>query len=211
MRDTDELQVEVREAFGKRSARGLRNAGKLPAVLYGHGEQTINLSVPTDQIETALRHGTKLVELSGGASGRALIHELQWDTFSSHVLHVDFIRVEAGQRVTITVPVELRGSAPGEREGGVVEHLLHEVELEVDVSHIPDKLHVNINELQVDGSLTTADFEDMPAEARVVSDGSAMIVQCFVPAAPPEEEAAGIGEVEPQVIGRKEKEEAEDS
>lgn len=203
------MQVEKRESRGKHHARRLREAGQLPAVLYGHGEPTLSLAVPAEQLNAALRHGVKIVELQGAATGQALLHELQWDTFSSHVLHVDLIRVKAGERVKIEVPIELRGEAPGTKEGGVVEHSLHQVEIEVDIARVPDMLHVNINALELDGAMTIATIEDLPNGAEVLADVDLVVVQCVSPMEEPElEEVPGLGIAEPEVIGQKREEDA---
>ena len=102
------LKVELREKRGKRKARQLRRGGAIPAILYGHGQESVSLTVPREAFVTALRHGTRLVDLQGAVSESALIRDLQWDTFGVDVLHIDFARVSADERITVTVAVELR-------------------------------------------------------------------------------------------------------
>jgi large subunit ribosomal protein L25 len=205
------LRVEQRPHHGKRNNRRLRDSGRLPAVLYGHGEDCLSLSVAADQFEASLRHGTKVVDLEGAASGKALLQDVQWDTFYQHVLHVDLLRVRAGERVTIDVPVELRGEAPGAREGGVIEQMLHSVEIEVELDAIPDKLHVNVNRLEVGGELKVSDIVDLPTGAKVLTNADEMVVHCVMRAVEEEEAAAVEGAAaEPEVIGKgKEEEEGE--
>ncbi len=204
------LHVEKRKALGKRHNVRLRRGGRLPAVLYGHGEEAVSLTLAADQLEASLRHGAKVVDLDGDASGKALLQDVQWDTFYQHVLHVDLLRVQAGERVTVEVPVELRGEAPGTREGGVLEQPVHSIEIEVALDVIPDKLHLNINQLEIDGYLTAKDIEDLPEGATIISDEEAVIVQCVPPAAEEEEAAAAEGAtVEPEVIGKGKEEEEE--
>ncbi|MBN1851587.1 MAG: 50S ribosomal protein L25 [Pirellulales bacterium] len=197
------MLVEKRDIRGKHHARRLRSTGKLPAVLYGHGEPTLSLTISADELHAALRHGVKIVELQGEASGQALLHVMQWDTYSSHVLHVDLLRVKAGERVKIEVPIELRGEAPGTKAGGVVEHILHQVEIETDVSRIPDKLHVNINTLGLDAAMTIDSIEDLPEGAKVLEDSDLVIVQCVLPAEELEPEEIAAEMAEPEVIGQK--------
>jgi large subunit ribosomal protein L25 len=204
------LHVENRKSVGKRNNVRLRREGRLPAVLYGHGEEPVSLTLAADQFEASLRHGAKVVDLDGAASGKALLQDVQWDTFFQQVLHVDLLRVRAGERVTIDVPVELRGEAPGARDGGVIEQMIHSIEIEVSLDVIPDKLHLNINQLQIDGQLTAKDIVDLPEGAKILSDEDAMIVHCVLPVteeeeAPAEEAAAG----EPEVIGKGKEEEEE--
>lgn len=203
------INVEVRESRGKRNARRMRRSGAIPCVLYGHGEEVLSLAVPEDQIAAALRHGSRLVELRGAVNQRAFIRELQWDVYGTEVLHIDFARVALDEKVEVTVPIELRGEAPGIKEGGVVEVLLHEVELECPAVSIPEKLELNVNELQLNESLTVADLE-LPAGATVLGEADAVIAQCHLPAeAPEEEEVPGEG-AEPEIIGRAAGEEEEE-
>ncbi|HEY4233208.1 MAG TPA: 50S ribosomal protein L25 [Lacipirellulaceae bacterium] len=206
------LKVEQRKQFGKRHNRRMRYDGKLPAVLYGHGEEVVSLSLSSDELENTVRHGAKVVELSGAASGKALLQDVQWDTFFHHVLHVDLLRVRAGEKVTVEVPIELRGESPGANEGGVVEQLIHSVEIEVPLDLVPEKLHISVKNLQVGGSLLIKDIIDLPAGATIAVDPDEVVVHCELPVA--EEEAAAeeaVGAAEPEVIskGKEEEEEGE--
>jgi large subunit ribosomal protein L25 len=169
------------------------------------------LALAADQLEASLRHGAKVLDLDGAATGKALLQDVQWDTFFQHVLHVDLLRVRAGEKVTVEVPIELRGEAPGASQGGVIEQMLHSVEIEVELTVIPEKLHVNINKLEVGGELLVRDIVDVPPGATVLADEDLMIVHCVMPAAEEEEaEAAVEGAVaEPEVIGKGKEEEEE--
>ncbi len=205
----DSLKVEKRKSLGKRNNERLRRAGRLPAVLYGHGEESVSLSLASDQVEASLRHGAKVVDLSGDADGKALLQDVQWDTFYQNVLHVDLLRVHAGEKVTVEVPIELRGEAAGAREGGILEQVLHSVEIEVALDVIPEKLHISIKNLQVGGHLALKDISDLPPGATIVGDEEEMVVHCVKPSE--EKEAAGEeGEAaEPEVIGKGKDDEAE--
>jgi len=205
------LNVELRKTQGKRNSRRLRAAGSIPAVLYGHGQESINLSVPAHEIEAAVRHGSRLVMLSGAVDQQAFIRDLQWDTWGMSVLHVDFSRVSEHERVQVQVTLELRGEAPGLKEGGVVEQLVHQIELECEVTQVPEKLEINVNHLDLDESITAGALE-LPSTATIGCPEDTVIVQCVVPAAVEEEVAEVEGaEVEPEVIGRKPGEEGEES
>jgi large subunit ribosomal protein L25 len=196
------LNVTLRDGRGTRVARKLRAAGRIPAVLYGHGEATVSLSVPADALETAIRHGTHLVDLQGAVTQSALIRDVQWDTFGVEVLHIDFARVDAGELVTVTLQIELRGTAPGVREGGIINHARHQVEIECPVSSLVDKIVVNVNALQL-GQAVLAKELSLPEGARLLDDGEEVIVQCVLAAPVAEEEAAPAEAAEPEVIGRK--------
>jgi large subunit ribosomal protein L25 len=201
------LQVKRRETRGKRNARRQRAAGTIPVVLYGHGEDSVSLTVNAADVATVLRHGSRVVDLSGDVDQKALIKDIQWDTFGNDVLHMDFTRVAVGERITVTIAVELRGSAPGTNEGGVVEQLVHEVEVECPAISIPDKLQVNINNLKLGDSLTVASL-DVPEGATLLIAGDKVVVQCVEPAPELDEDAAPMS-AEPEIIGRKPDEEGE--
>jgi large subunit ribosomal protein L25 len=196
----EQLTVQVRENLGKRHNRRLRKAGSVPAVLYGHGQKNVCLVVPADQLGALVHRGNRLVTLTGAVHESAFIREVQWDTFATQVLHVDFTRVSAHEKVELALSVELRGEAPGIKDGGVVEQLIHEVSIECPASAVPEKLEVNVNNLNLEESITIADLM-LPEGARVLADPDGMVVHCIMPAEIPEEEVAEAVAGEPEVIG----------
>ncbi len=205
------LNVKKRDSRGKRESRRLRRGGHIPAILYGHGEANFSLAIPADEMSSVVRRGGRVVDLKGAVNEKALIRDLQWDIYGIKVLHVDFARVSEHERIEVKVSVELRGQAVGVKDGGVVEHLVHEVEIECEALSIPDKLELNVNDLAVDGQLTGADLK-LPPGVKLISDPEAVIVHC-VPARDEEALAAPAATgAEPEVIGRKadEEEEAEE-
>ena len=199
------LQAEARSSRGKRDAKRLRAAGKVPAVLYGHGEKTVSLAIPAEQLTAAVRHGSRVVDLKGAVSDSALVRELQYDTFGLEILHVDFARVSADERVHVKVPLEVRGQAAGLKEGGIIEHLIHEIEIECPVAAIPDKVIINVAALKLDESMTVGQAT-LPEGAKIVSGMDEIAVQCLKPLETEEEAAAAPGAegAEPELI-RKEK------
>ena len=133
----EELNVELRETRGKRNSRRLRKAGSVPGVLYGHRKETVSLAVPAEPLDAMVQHGNRLVTLTGAVSESAFIREVQWDVWGTHVVHVDFTRISEHEKVQVQVSVEVRGEAPGVKEGGVVEQLIHQVEIECPASAVP--------------------------------------------------------------------------
>jgi large subunit ribosomal protein L25 len=203
----EQLTVKLREIQGKLNNRRLRRSGSVPAVLYGHGLENVKLQVPEEALGNALRHGSRLVELVGGVNESAFIRDLQWNTWGTQVLHVDFTRISADEEVEVTLTIELRGEAPGVREGGVVEHLIHQIEIACPAGAIPEKLKVNINHLKLEDKILLSQLE-LPQGARLLTDDlEAVMVQCVVPAELPEEGEGATGEAEPEVIGAKKEEE----
>jgi large subunit ribosomal protein L25 len=182
-------------------------------VLYGHGEAVLSLTLSTDELESAVRHGAKVVELEGAATGKALLQDVHWDTFFHNVLHVDLLRVVAGEKVTVEVAIGLKGEAPGANEGGIVEQLIHSVEIEVPLDLIPEKLHISINQLVIGGDLFVRDIMDVPAGATVLADPDGLVVHCKQPVVEEEEEApaeAVAGAAEPEVIAKGKEKEGEE-
>jgi large subunit ribosomal protein L25 len=201
------LNVKTRKANGKRDARRLRRDGAIPAILYGHGEVNKNLAVVADEMASVLRHGGRVVELAGAVQEKAFIRALQWDTYGTHVLHVDFTRVSEHERIEVKVRVELRGTAVGTKDGGVVEQLAHEVDIECEALSIPDKLELNISELKIEDQLTAADLQ-LPPGVTLISDPEMLVAHC-VEARAEEEEGGAAAVAEPEIIGRKAGEEEE--
>ncbi|MGA2030719.1 MAG: 50S ribosomal protein L25 [Thermoguttaceae bacterium] len=204
------LNVIARENRGKHNMRRLRRSGQIPAVLYGHGLENVCLAVAAEQFQAALRHGSRLVSLTGAVDESAFIRELQWDTYGTHVVHIDFTRISEHELVRVELTIELRGEAPGVKEGGVVEHLIHSVEIECPASAIPDKLHVNVNHMKLNAMVKLGDLE-LPENSRAFGDPEAVVVQCVVPVEKPEEEVTEAVPGEPEVIGAKPAEEEEES
>lgn len=201
---SEALEVEPRKMLGKRANRRLRQTGKLPAVLYGHQEPAISLTLPADRLNLVVRHGTKLVDLSGAASGQALLQHLHWDPFGKEVLHVDLLRVSAGDRVHVEVPIEMKGESPGGLNGGIVELLMHSVEIEVSPASIPDKLHIHIGSLQIGDTLTLRDIADLPEGAAFQAELDEAVVHCLAPVGEEAEaEGAEAETAEPEVIAKK--------
>ena len=164
------------------------------------------------RLTAAIRHGSRLVSLTGAVNESAFIRELQWDTWGTHIVHVDFTRISEHEIVEVNVPVELRGEAPGVREGGVVVQHIHEVEIACPAALIPEKLAVNINHLVLTQQILLSSLE-LPQGAKILAaDLEAVVVECIVPEELPEEGAGEAAAGEPEVIGAKEKEEeAEES
>ena len=200
------IEVKLRKDRGKRNARRLRRAGGVPGVLYGHGQETVSLSFSAESMETAIRHGRRVVSLTGDVTQRAFIRECQWDTWGARVLHVDLTRVSEHEKVEVQVAVELRGEAPGVRQGGVLKHVIHQVQVTCEATAIPEKVHANVNHLELGGVITVADLET-PEGVNVDLDPEAVVVQCVEVVEEAEEVAGEAAEAEPEVIGRKKEEE----
>lgn len=201
---SDTLQVEERTALGSISSRRLRAEGMVPAILYGHKETPVSLAICSKQIRAALKHNAKVVNLNGAAGGQALLQDIQWDTFHRHLLHIDLLRVDKGEKVHVTVPVELKGEAEGLKEGGIIEQMIMSVEINAAPASIPQVLHLDVTELHLGGSLLASDIIDMPEGAELLTDASTKLVHCVQPAGEAELDSVGEEPGAPEVIGKKE-------
>lgn len=207
MAETEHLVAEHRKETGTAASRRLRRDGLIPAVLYGHESDSLALTLRADQVSIVLRHGARLVDVEhGGKSEKALLREVQWDTFGREVLHIDLTRISAGERITVEVQIELRGTAPGVKAGGQLNHLIHAIEVECLATAIPESLRVNVNDLQLNQAITVADLELLP-EVVVQAKPDSVVVQVTEVQEEAEDEAGQVS-VEPELI-RKEKGEEE--
>lgn len=205
MASSQVLNVEVRQETGRRKVRKLRAAGKTPAIIYGHGGGSVSLSVPSDAIEKIIHQGERIVTLGGGHDGDVFIRDVQWDLYGSHVMHVDFTRVQAGEMIETTVSIELRGEAPGTKVGGTVEQVLRELVIECPPRSMTDKIEVRLHDLELNQKITVADLE-MPEGSRTSLEPTALVVQCVevdAEAGGDDEAVSNTGPVEPEVIGEK--------
>jgi large subunit ribosomal protein L25 len=204
MADSVVLVTEKRDTRGTRTARKLRATGRVPGVVYGHKEATVSVSVAADALLSAVRHGARVVDLQSEAGlQKAQIAELQWDHLGMDVLHVDFRRVTADERIHVTVPVEVKGIAPGVTAGGVLDQPIHTLAVECPAIHVPDSIRVNINELQLGGAIHVRDLH-LPPDVAALADPDAIVVHVTAPQAEPEAAAAPAAEqAEPEVIKRK--------
>jgi len=209
MAETVTLVTKPRTTKGTHKSRQLRRTGQVPAVIYGHKEATVSVTVPGDELGKIIRHGTRVLDLQlDGKVEKVLIRELQFDHLGMEILHADFARISADERVVVEVRIELRGTAPGVTGGGILDQPLHSLEIECLAISMPESIRVPVGELQVGGIIHVRDLK-LPEGTRAITDAEAIVVQVKAPAA----EAGAAAEVaetaEPEVIGRQKAEEAE--
>src|SRR5438105_8821775 len=176
MAEVVKLMTQPRDGRGSQKARKLRRQGLVPAVIYGHKEATVAIALPRDELSKAIRHGSHIINLqTGNDTQTALIKEIQWDHLGKELLHVDFARVSADERVTVTVPIEIRGTAPGIAQGGVMDQPLHTLHVECSVVSIPASIRVTVGELQLDQAIHVRDLA-LPEGVKVMDEPDAIVV-----------------------------------
>jgi large subunit ribosomal protein L25 len=215
MAEAVRIQVEPRDAAknkgtGTRVARRLRKNGRIPAVIYGHKQAVVPVTLSRDDVWRMVKAPGHLAELDlGEATETVLIRDVQWDHLGKEVLHLDFARVSAEEMIETEVPLELRGHAAGIAAGGVLEQVVHSVRLKCRAGAIPDSIKVDVSNLQVDQGVHVRDLS-LPPDVAADADPDLLLVHVVVRAVPaePAAEAAVEAPTQPEVIKpeRREKE-----
>ncbi|HLL90303.1 MAG TPA: 50S ribosomal protein L25 [Tepidisphaeraceae bacterium] len=209
MAQTAQVTAEVRSQLGSRANKRLRDAGRLPGVVYGHKEAVVPVVLPKKEVVNHLNKGTHVFSLAlDGKAENVLVKEVQYDHLGIEVIHVDFARVNLDERVTVTVPIELKGDPVGEKEGGILQQVLSEIEVECLVTEIPNAIVVNVSDLKVDDAIHVKELK-LPAGVKALQDEDSVVVQVKTITEEEAAPAAEEGAAEPEVIGRKADDEAE--
>jgi large subunit ribosomal protein L25 len=226
------LEATTRDSRGKNEARRTRASGRVPAVLYGEdgsGKDAKNASIPISVEPKALlrilhsESGANTLislKLAGAGDTRVLVKEYQLDPVTHQLLHADFHRIAMDRVLQITVPITVKGEAPGvKQQGGILEYVHRSIEVECLPADIPENVEINIGELMLHQGVRVRDLP-VNQKWKPVSDADMMIVHVIMPkaeevAAPAAEgavaaAAAPVVPAEPEVIKKGKKEEAEE-
>jgi large subunit ribosomal protein L25 len=214
--ETFTLEATKRERVGSRYAKRVREQGGLPAVLYGHGQEPLALTLTA---HTAVRHileGEKVFNLSlDGQTETALLKDIQYDHLGRNVIHIDLERVDLDERVTTNLSLRLKGDAVGlKTAGAILVTQTLELEVECRVSDILEHFDVDISGLNVGDVLHAGDIK-LPAGFELSEDPETLVAMIKISSVSEEPESAEAGEAaggaaEPEVVGRK-KEEGDES
>ncbi len=203
------LNARPRSETGKGVARKLRSRGEIPAVAYGHGQETRALTVNALELQRLLatiNPETTIIDLEveGGETVPALIREIQRHPSRPILQHVDFFQIRAGEKLHVEVPVRLLGTPVGvSEEGGILQEVLRELTVEVLPRNIPTVIEVDVSGMKLGDSVHVSDIS-VP-DGAVLNDAELVICTVSAPsaAALPEDAEAeeGVGDVEPELIG----------
>jgi large subunit ribosomal protein L25 len=205
------LSAQPRSETGKGANRQLRMKGRIPAVVYGHGEETRKVSVDAHELErlfSRIHVENTLITLDvdgAGAPMKALVKEIQSNPVRNQVLHVDFYMIHAGEKLNVQIPIRLVGAAPGVKAGGILQHALDELEVRCLPDAIPERIDVDISALDIGDSIHVHELV-VPEGVEVEVDADRTVCSVVPPTVSAEEVAAEEAEVvaaaEPEVIGR---------
>ena len=190
------IALESRTGTGKSYNRKLRANGRAPGVVYGAGREAVPISFDPKVLQSKIKEShagiNTLFDLTGDASVAnrvVMVKELQREPVRGAVLHADFFEIDMAERLHISVPIHLSGSAPGLLEGGVIEHSLRELELLCLPGSIPDEVIADVSGLGLGQSLHVVDIE-LPPGVELISDGELSVVSVLMPKAVEEEVVA---------------------
>ncbi len=199
MAENVELKAREREGRGKNDARRLRVSGFVPAVLYGDGSgENAVLAVPDRVVDYTLTHfgDNALYDLErDGGTTTARVVDVQRNPVSGRLVHVDFAPVDMSERIVVTVPVAIAGESPGVDEGGVLQQVAYEIELETLPGNIPQEIELDVSGLGLNENLTLADLS-LPEGAVLISDPEEVAVTVTPPTEITDEEMEAAGIVE---------------
>ena len=174
------IQAELRTEFGKGAARRTRRAGRVPAVIYGHGANARHLSLPEHEIMLALKTPNALLRIEGlGRSELALPKAVQRDPLKGSIEHVDLIEVKRGEKVTVEIPVRVTGDV---FSGGLLDQQLVTVSIEAEATHIPSGIEVDVEGMEVGTAVHAKDLV-LPSGSTLQTDPEALVLHVVEPAA----------------------------
>ncbi len=199
---TASLNASIRTETGKGAARKLRQAGSVPAVIYGHGRESQSLTInarETDKLISKISAGSTVIELNiDGKVSRTLIREIQRHPVRRSLTHLDFQELVVGETVSVFCPIVYVGVPEGVRlEGGLLDQIMHQLHIEVDAAAIPNHIDVDISALKLGKSLHVSDIVLAPG-IKVLDDMGTTV--CIVQAPKVAVEPIVEGAAEPEVI-----------
>lgn len=196
------LKAEVREHTGSKAVRKVREKGRIPAIVYGHKRDPVAISLDAHDFVEGLHHGHRLMDIQvGRKKEKMIVKELQYDYLGQDIIHADLMRVDMTESVKVTVPIELKGTAAGTHEGGIIEEHVDHLEIECRVTDIPEKIVVLVKDVHVGGVLHAGDIE-LPDDMKLISSPEMLLVTChLVAAAKTTEEVEEEMPATPEVIG----------
>ena len=201
------LAAQKRAETGKGYNRKLRASGRVPAVLYGHGEEMRAVTLDAHELERLFSHihiESTLIDVSVAGEGKplkALVREVQRHPVRDVVTHVDFYIIHAGERLTVDVPVRIQGSAPGVRIGGLLQQTLDTLEVRCLPDRIPESIDIDISALEIGDSIHVRDIV-VADGVEVLVDGDRTVCSVVPPTVSAETVPTEPAIDEPEVIGK---------
>ncbi|MHC4762988.1 MAG: 50S ribosomal protein L25 [Planctomycetota bacterium] len=177
------LKAEIREHVGTHRAAEVRRSGRIPAIVYGHKKEPVSISLDAHDFVEGLHHGHRVMDVQIGRKKETMVvKDMQYDCLGKNIIHADLMRVSAGETVKVTVPIELKGTAKGTTEGGIIEEHIDHLEIECKVTDIPETIVISVKDIGVGDAIHASDIE-LSDGLKLVSDPGALLVTCHLVAA----------------------------
>ena len=204
------LKAEIREDAGSKAVKKIREQGRIPAIVYGHKEQPQPISLDAHNFIEGLHHGHRLIDVQiGRKKEKMIVKELQYDHLGKKIIHADLMRVDMSEMIKVTVPIELKGTAQGTHEGGIIEEHTDHLEIECKANNIPETIVVLIKDVNVGDALHASDIE-LPDGVKLISPPDLLLVTChLVTTAKTTEQVEEEMPTAPEVIGESKEPEEE--
>jgi len=213
--ETTKIKASERKDFSKSETRRIRNEGYIPGVFYSKNNQPIHINVSDKAINplvfTAKTHLISL-QLEGHEEYECIIKDVQFDPVTDKLIHFDLLGLTKGEKIILEIPVRLTGTPVGVKEGGIIQHVMHKIEVECLPRNIPEHIVIDISDLKLGDSIHISDlnykeieFTDSK-ESMIVQVTHAKIKEEVAPVA----EAVGEEPAEPEVISKGKQEEKEE-
>jgi len=195
------LKAEVRDKTGSKCAAKLRKEGRIPAVVYGHKEEPVAVSLEAHSFIEQLHHGHRLIDVQiGKKKEKMIIKDLQYDHLGKDVIHADLMRVDVTEMIRVAVPVELKGIAYGAHEGAIIEKRVNHLEVECKATDIPETIVVSVKEMNI-GDVVHARDITLPEGVKLASAPETLVAACsLVIVAKTTEEVEAETPAAPEVI-----------
>ena len=207
------LKAEVREQTGSKAVQKVRKEGRIPAIVYGHKQEPVAISLDAHNFVERLHHGQRLMDVQiGKKKEKVIVKDLQYDYLGKDIIHADLMRVSVTEMVKVTVPIELKGAgaAKGTHEGGIIEAHADHLEIECRATDIPETIVVWVKEVSVGDALHAGDIE-LPDSVKLLSSPETLVVTChLVAAAKTTEQVEEEMPVAPEVISEAKEPEGEE-
>ena len=212
MKKTLLLKAEVREQTGTKTVRKVRKQGRIPAIMYGHKEEPVAISLDAHNLIVGLHHGHRLIDVQiGKKKEKTIVKELQYDHLGRNIIHADLMRVDVSEMIKVTVPIELKGTAAGTHEGGIIEEHTDHLEIECKATDIPESIVVSVKDIHIGDALHAGEVE-LPDGITLASSPDILLVTChLVATAKTTEELEEEAPAAPEVIGEVKEPEAEEA
>lgn len=200
------VQAEIRKQIGKR-AKKLRSTGKVPGIFYGHGQQNIPVMLPELSLrplfKTTATHVINL-KLDDGSNHTCVLRDIQFDPITDRPVHFDLFGLNVNEELTIDVPVVLKGTPQGVKDGGILQHVIHKLRVSCLPKHIPDHVELDVTELKINTSIHVKDLtiENVEILENENSTVAAVVPPTILKEPTPEAAVVVEGPTEPELIGK---------